>query len=751
MEIDYSTIFTDDSLTIAWNKTKAKNITTKGIDEVSIKEFEANLKQNLSELKEQLKNNDYIPEPYKRIFIKKEKNKFRPIALVSVKDKIVQNAVYNSYSETFNKMFVDSSYAYRAGKGHTKAINRIKDFLSRKYTHAAIFDIDNFFDTIDRKRLFDKCATYFKDEYVKNLIKMWVYTGVVYNHKFIESNKGISQGSVISPLLSNLYLHDFDLALKNKQIMNIRYADNIIVFAKSKAEATENLKYATNYLKEYLELGLNSDFEIVEIKDGFTFCGIYFKDNLRNITSKKMDSIVSKVKNTINSNNLNEVPELLNKHLTGIEQYYLSFDTSDQIKLIEDIIAKNLTEKLKKILPTETIANVKTILRKIKFVSFRSNAEKEQLIKMIIAKARNIDLDEDNIIDKSIKKSIERKKYDYRKTWFSNLDLSVSTNFARIGKSHESISIKTNQKEQLIPIKSIKNILITGKGVTISSDAVLFASQNNLRIDYFDHFGKPYASIIHSAAPLNKVSVAQIDANMSSRSKIIMKELITAKIKNQLGVIKFFIKNKKNLDEIFTTEIKRIEDTLLQISNIDMNIDLEDFRSKIFGFEGSSASAYWNLFRMLIPNSFELETREHQNAQNVVNIILNYGYGILYSRILSAITIVGLNPNISFLHKEQGNKPVLVFDLIEQFRAPAIDRTVIALLSKNSKVSKTDNKLSETTRKLIAEKFLIRLKSEFIYRQKKTTLNDEIINQAKHLVEFLNKKANKYKPYIMKW
>ena len=254
MEHDSSTVFSVERLTIAWNKVKAKNLISKGIDGVSITEYEQKIRSNLLELREQLINNSYITEPYKRIFIQKEKSKFRPIALVSVKDKIVQSAVYNHYSEIFNKIFIDSSYAYRSGKGHTKAINRIKDYLNRKYTHVAIFDIDNFFDTIDRKKLFDKCATYFKDENTKNLIKMWVYTGVVYNQKFVELSKGISQGSVISPLLSNLYLHDFDLALKNKSIMNIRYADNIIIFAKSKAQATESFKYATNYLSEFLGL-----------------------------------------------------------------------------------------------------------------------------------------------------------------------------------------------------------------------------------------------------------------------------------------------------------------------------------------------------------------------------------------------------------------------------------------------------------------------------------------------------------------
>ena len=750
MEENLNSIFSNPGLLLSWKRTKLKG-SSPGIDGVSIQEFERDLENNLSELKDSLINQNYIPEPYKRIFIKKESNKFRPIAIMSLKDRIVQNAVYLFYSEKFEKIFLDTSYAYRKKKGHTKSINRIQDFLARKHHFVSLFDIDNFFDTINRNKLFEKCEIYFEDAYIKDLIKMWVYTGIVYNENYVSLQNGIAQGSIISPLLSNLYLHDFDLAMKNKSYNSIRYADNIILLAKSKEEINEAAEYAQNYLLDYLGLKLNNKPQSCEARDGFTFCGIYFKDNLRRIDSKKFDTINNKITKLISTNNLEEIPSKLNEHLLGINRYYLAFDTKDQIGVIEEVIADKLSQKLIHIIKETSINNVKNTLRKINFVSFRNNANKENLIKKIIYTAKEADFQLPDSENKQILKAVNKKRGEYRKTWFSNLDLTISSNFARIGKSQNNFSIKTYNTSNQISIKNVKNILITGKGVSISSDAINLAASSNIRIDYFDQLGKPYASIIPSAAPLNSVSTTQLTASTSSKSKQIIKELITAKIKNQLSVIKYFTKNKKEKPTLLEEETIRIENLLSTLNNIDFDLDTETFRSKVFGIEGSAAASYWNMFKLLTPDDYQFEKREHQNAVNIINIMLNYGYGILYTRVLSAVTIAGLNPNISFLHKEQKGKPVLVFDLIEQFRAPAVDRTVIAILSKNIKVAKQGNKLSDETRKVISEKFLLRLKSEFNYRNRTTTLNDEIINQANHLVEFLSGKAKKYKPFISKW
>lgn len=746
-----SNIFSDFALRQAWQKVRSKG-SAPGIDRITINQFNENSRKYLTLLKDELINGKYTPEPYERIYIKKEPKKFRPIAILSVKDRIVQRCVYSFYEEKFNKIFVDTSYAYRKNKGHGKAINRIQDFLMRGYCFVASIDIDNFFDTIDRTKLFEKCNTYFSEPFIQRLIEMWALTGVVYNQNYIESSKGVAQGGVISPLLSNLYLHDFDLAMKNKNFPNVRYADNILVLSKNREHAKDALEYSENYLSNYLSLRLNEKGKVINTKDGFAFCGIFFKDKLRRIDSSKFDNMCQKIKNIITSLPLFNLPRKLNEHLSGIERYYLPFDTKDQILTIEEVLIEQLSKKVKNELKYKKASEIRQILKGINFISFKNFAQKDKIIKTIIDKAQNRSPISEPLASPGVQSAIRFKKRKRQKVWFENLDLVISSGFSSIGKSSENIAVRRERKiQQEISIKKLKNILIAARGVTISSDAVALCAEHRVKIDYFDPLGRPYASIIPSTAPIFSLSNSQLNAFNSGKAKVFMSAIVSAKIKNQVNNIKYFIKNKKEVEEVFTIELNKMQEMLSEVENLSRSLDADEFRNKIFGFEGSTAVFYWALFKKLIPEEYGFESREHQRAENAVNMMLNYGYGILYTRILSAVTIVGLNPNISYLHKEQKDKPSLVFDLIEQFRAPTVDRTVIAMLTKNARISKKGNLLSDETKSALARKLLLRLNSEFKYRNKFTSFNKQFIEQAAHLAAFVKDDVKKYKPFISKW
>ena len=198
-------------------------------------------------------------------------------------------------------------------------------------------------------------------------------------------------------------------------------------------------------------------------------------------------------------------------------------------------------------------------------------------------------------------------------------------------------------------------------------------------------------------------------------------------------------------------EIDNISLILDSVKNIDIRTNLTQLREKLMGYEGSAAVSYWSVFREFIPEEFEFEKREHHGADNIVNIMLNYAYGILYTRILSAVTLLGLNPNLSFLHTEQKDKPSLVYDLIEIFRAAIADRTVIAILNKGVKVKAQNKLLSEETKKFLAKKILQRLSTEFIRREKVTSFNEVIVEQVKMLAAFINDEIKVFKPYLLKW
>ncbi len=740
-------LFDDNNITEAWNKVKFKN-TSGGIDGISIKSFEENLQQNLSDIKNSLINNTYIPEPYERIYIKKENKKFRPIALLSIKDKIVQNAVYLFYAKQFEKIFINSSYAYREGKGHVKAINRIKDYINRKMFFFCSVDIDNFFDSIDRKTLFDKTRTYFDNNYVQKLIEMWVLTGVVYNEKFIELKTGIAQGGVISPLLSNLYLHQLDLELLNNNFVNVRYADNILLMGKTKEEVEKALEFTINYLKQYLYLKLNEPYKISSLQEGFTFCGINVKDKLFTIDINKYDKLINNYKNIIGKGLLKDIVTKINNSLSGVARYYAPFDTKEQILSIENTIFLELKNTIAKNKDNLKISEAKELIRSINFINNYTNEELNKTIAEIIDFSYKNDSPQ--LTDAS--RAVNTKKKQYQKIWFQNYCISVTTYQSNIGKQGDNLVVKNQGKilKEINPEKT-ENIIVSAKGTTISFDAVNLCAKNGVKINYLDDFGNPFAVIMPYS--FNKFSIIgkQIESFENDKAKSIIVNIITSKIKNQTNIVKAYTKSKQERKDLFGINIDKMEELVSKIKNLDFDIPLDNFREKVLGYEGQAAILYWNIVKELIPKQYEFNEREHQHANNVVNVMLNYGYGILYGRILVAIIASGLSPEIGFLHKEQREKPTLSYDLIEPFRAPIVDKTVIGMLNLGVKVSLNGKLLSDDTKKNLLKRIVAKLDSEIKHYGVSVRYNEMFFNMCKDIVKFLQQDNFRFVPYVFKW
>jgi CRISPR-associated protein Cas1 len=166
--------------------------------------------------------------------------------------------------------------------------------------------------------------------------------------------------------------------------------------------------------------------------------------------------------------------------------------------------------------------------------------------------------------------------------------------------------------------------------------------------------------------------------------------------------------------------------------------------------EGQAASCYWSLIKLLLSKDVYFEGRERRGAADLVNSLLNYGYGILYSQVYQSIILAGLNPNISFLHKEQIGKPTLVFDLIEEFRQPVVDKAVIGMIRKKQKLTMEGTNLTQESKTRVVKNVLRRLDSFVKFRGKRLTLREIMNYQANFLVNFLEGKG-KYHPFIDRW
>ncbi len=169
------------------------------------------------------------------------------------------------------------------------------------------------------------------------------------------------------------------------------------------------------------------------------------------------------------------------------------------------------------------------------------------------------------------------------------------------------------------------------------------------------------------------------------------------------------------------------------------------------GLEGIFATHYWLIIKHLFNNGITFEGRKRQGAKDLVNSSLNYGYGILYSHVLNAVIKAGLNPMAGFLHSYQPHKPVLVYDIVEEFRAMVADRAIFTLLRRGEKlIQEDDGMLTSESRKKIARSVLRRLSSEVFSRSRRVTLEDVIQKQAVNVKKHIAGTV-KYRAFLGRW
>ncbi len=742
-------ILSGEYMNTAWQKIKAKN-SRFGIDNVAIEEFGGELKKNITELKESVLEGKYYPAPYLRYYIKKSGGGFRPISILTLKDKLLQTAANIFYTKKTDKNFVDSSYAYRPGKGHAKAIRRVKDFISRKYAFAAHLDIKNYFDTIDRSILIGKLPKYINDDVIMNLFKMWIQIGVAFREKYINVPNGIAQGGVISPLLSNIYLNDFDHLLQEKNYAFVRYSDNILLLGKTEEETSKALEFSRDYLSTELKLKLNKGAEVKKCSEGLIFLGISYSDKKLFMAQKKYDEKIEKFTRVIKNNSMENILTKLSESLEGIKRYYLHFDADKQLEAIAEHIVEKITEKkikddsISKTLLYNTISKL-GLYR----ITGRSNNYFVNISKQIVA--RN---EEELNGNGKLQRKLEFRSRKYFKEMYENLNLVVFTPFSTIGKSRNSIVIKNKGKIiNEILITKIKSIIVAAKYVTVTSPAIELVSEKGIAINFIDGIGKPYARISSPYFPLSETVAKQAAKLNEQKASEIIKKILLTKVKNQISVLRFFNKSRKGKIDQATWELhfSIIEKSVAGIKEAESEEDLNEFRNKLLGYEGNAAASYWKLFSLFVPEFYEFTNREHRNAVNPVNILLNYGYGVLYNKILNSIVYARLNPMLGFIHRGRKNNPVLAFDLIEPFRAPIVDRTVIAYLARHKKIKMPKQLMPDDIKKEFLKKLFSRLESNFYYRNNLVNFNKLILDQAKNLEKYIMDETKSFKPFLAKW
>ena len=247
-----------DNLNKAYKRVKA-NKGASGVDGMTIDEALSWLKENGDELLEKIRNGKYKPSPVRRVEIPKDDGGVRRLGIPTVIDRIIQQAIAQVLIPIYEPKFSDESYGYRPNRSAKDAILKVKEYADEGYKYAVCLDLSKYFDTLNHELLMNMLRKDIKDKMLIELIKRYLKSGVMENGIVMRTNEGSPQGGNLSPLLANIYLDKFDKEFEGRGVKVIRYADDIILLAKSIRAAERLLGTSTEYLEKKLKLKINTE------------------------------------------------------------------------------------------------------------------------------------------------------------------------------------------------------------------------------------------------------------------------------------------------------------------------------------------------------------------------------------------------------------------------------------------------------------------------------------------------------------
>ena len=234
-------VFAPKTLAVAWAKVRA-NKGVAGVDGQSIERFKAKAEPYLAELSAALRDGTYRPQAVRRVDIPKGDGKTRPLGIPTVKDRIVQQAVRLVIEPIFEHGFAEGSYGFRPGRGCQDALRVVDGLIKEGFTHVVDADLQAYFDTIPHERLMKRVEEKISDGRVLDLIRGWLKADILKGTEQWTPTGGTPQGSVISPLLANIYLDPLDKLMAAKGCRMVRYADDFVILCRTREDADAALE-----------------------------------------------------------------------------------------------------------------------------------------------------------------------------------------------------------------------------------------------------------------------------------------------------------------------------------------------------------------------------------------------------------------------------------------------------------------------------------------------------------------------------
>ena len=342
-------ILQSDNLNKAYKKVKS-NKGAGGVDGMSVDELLTFLKDNQKKLIQKLKDGKYKPNPVRRVEIPKEtKGETRKLGIPTVVDRVFQQAITQVLSPIYEEEFSENSYGFRPRKGAHDALKQCQKNVNDGYVYVVDMDLEKFFDTVCQSKLIEVLSRTIKDGRVISLIHKYLNAGVISNGMFEKTEVGMPQGGPLSPLLSNIMLNELDKELERRGHRFVRYADDCMIFCKSRKSAVRTLENIMPYIEGKLFLKVNRDktkvAHVSKVKYlGYSFYRYKGKCRLR-VHPKSVAKMKAKLKEFTSRNNgwSNEYRAVkLTQFIRGWVNYFAMADMKQLLRITDEWLRRRI-------------------------------------------------------------------------------------------------------------------------------------------------------------------------------------------------------------------------------------------------------------------------------------------------------------------------------------------------------------------------------------------------------------------------
>ena len=228
-----------------------------GIDRMTVDELGPWMGEHRDEMLESLRNGNYRPQPARRVEIPKENGKTRKLGIPTVVDRMIQQAVSQVLSPIYEEQFQENSYGFRPGRSAHDALRQCQRNIADGYKYVVDMDLEKYFDTVNQSKLVQILSETIEDGRVVSLIHKFLRAGVMDDEAFEESPDGVPQGGPLSPLLGNIMLNECDHELERRGHRSVRYADDMMIFCRSRKATQRTLENIIPYIEGKLFLKVN--------------------------------------------------------------------------------------------------------------------------------------------------------------------------------------------------------------------------------------------------------------------------------------------------------------------------------------------------------------------------------------------------------------------------------------------------------------------------------------------------------------